>query len=195
MHPGRILVTAFEPFDGQSVNPSQEVLRLLVSSRVDTLVLPVSYARSVELALRVVERIKPQAVLCLGQAGGCEGITVERSAVNLDEANTPDHDGIRLMGSSIIEDGPEHLPVTLPAEELCAAINMLRIPCRLSDDAGRFVCNHLLYSLLFHAPQVPAGFIHLPWLPEQAAGRENAPSMTLQDMLRAVMAVIRFLEQ
>ena len=190
----KILVTGFEPFGGEAVNPSQLVLRALPrrigEAELLPLTLPVSFARAGELALAAVAAEKPGAVLALGQAGGRAGLTLERIAVNLADARIPDNDGCQPREEPLCPGGPDGLFASLPLGRLLEAIREAGLPASLSLSAGTFVCNALLYRLRHGAPEVPAGFLHLPWLHEQAAARPGQPSLSLGDMTAGVTAAL-----
>ena len=190
----KILVTGFEPFDSEAVNPSRLVLTALPerlgSAEILTLALPVSFLRAPALALAAVKREQPDAVLSLGQAGGRVGLTLERIAVNLADARIPDNDGFQPREALLCSGGPDGLFTTLPVQELLQGIRQSGIPASQSLSAGAFVCNALMYQLLYRAPMVPSGFLHLPWLHEQALKRAGQPSLSLEDMAAGVSACL-----
>ncbi len=197
----RLLVTAFEPFGGELVNPAQQVSELLPDrigafavARVD---LPTVFSRCVPVAADAIDRLRPDAVLCLGQAGGRRGLTIERVAINVDDAEAGDNAGDRPVDRPIEPGGPAAVFCTLPIKEMAAAMREGGYAASISNSAGTFVCNHLLYGVLRHLARrrwdVPAGFIHLPYLPEQAAAR-NAPDMPAAEMAAALLLAIPALE-
>lgn len=191
----KILLTGFEPFGGEQINPSWEAMDalplILADMHIAKLRLPVSFRRAPLMAIEAIHREEPDAVICLGQAGGRACVSIERIAVNLANAKNPDADGFKPVNRPIIAGGPDSLRSTLPTERLAEAVKNCGIPCELSDSAGRYVCNTLLYSLLHHFPALPIGFIHLPFLPEQAAIKGSAtPSMSINDMTAAIRAII-----
>ncbi len=164
----RVLVTAFEPFGGRDSNVSMEALKLLPHAagevELNTMLLPVERRRCAQRALTAIERTKPYAVIMLGEAGVRREITVERVAVNLDDFRIEDNAGNKPVDEPIVAGGPDALFSTLPTRMIADGIAELGIPCSLSYTAGTFVCNHLMYSLLFEAlgQNRPTGFIHLP---------------------------------
>lgn len=193
----KLLVTGFEPFGGETVNPASEALRLLpeeaFGARIARAVIPVTYAGSVAVALAAIERERADAVLMLGQAGGSDALAVERVAINLDDADAPDNAGEVRADVPIIPGGPDARFATLPVKAAVAAIRAAGVPAAVSNTAGTFVCNHLMYGVLDalagRSPKILAGFIHLPFLPEQAASRGKAArGMALEEMARGVMA-------
>jgi len=177
----RVLATGFEPFDGASVNPSQQLIEAL-EGEVATALLPVSYARAaVELrgAVRVAE---PDVVICFGQASDRTGISVERFAHNLDEATTTDNDSVAGSGTAIDPVGPAAYPSTLPVDEIVAALRADGILAEPSRDAGGFLCNHVFYALMSlleeERPRTIGGFVHLE------------TSMPLETLVRAARIII-----
>lgn len=194
----KLLVTGFEPFGGETRNPAGEILSLLPRRRaglsITKLVLPVVFGESAKKAGAAIRELGPAAVLMLGQAGGRPDVTVERVAINLDDARIPDNRRKRPVDRPIDPSGPAGLFSTLPVRAMVETIRAAGIPASISLSAGTFVCNHLLYSVLrqlsLESPRAIAGFIHLPWLPEQAAAKNGQPSMSLELELAAVMASI-----
>ncbi len=173
-----VLVTGFEPFGGFTVNPSLQVAQALHGEQVAghevvAVPLPVVFGAAGDALLAAVGRHRPVAVLALGLADGRPDLTVERVAVNVEDADLDDNAGARPVDRPVLPDGPAAYFSTLPLKRLVAALRAGGIPASVSDTAGTFVCNHVFYRLM-HAlrdvPEVPAGFVHLPLLPEQAAG-------------------------
>ena len=188
-----ILVTAFEPFGNDPVNPTQIILEKLPDRAggygIVKLLLPVEFARSRELACAEYDRISPAAVIMLGQAGGRAVITPETTARNIMKTGIPDNAGYRPQELSITEGGPGELYSTFSADRIVDVLRAMNIPCERSDDAGTYVCNCLLYGMLEHnRGEVPTVFIHVPYIPEQ--GHEDKPSMKTEDIYRGIMAVI-----
>lgn len=196
--PVKMLVTGFEPFGGEDRNPAQEILSLLPRRRaglsISTLVLPVVFGESAKRAGAAIRELAPAAVLMLGQAGGRPDVTVERVAINLDDARIQDNRRKKPVDRPIDPAGPAAYFSTLPVRQIVDSINAAGVPASLSLSAGTFVCNHLLYSVLHQlaaeAPATMAGFIHLPWLPEQATEKKGQPSMGLDLQRTAVLAAL-----
>lgn len=193
-----ILVTAFEPFGGDALNPTQLVLERLPEEvcrrKLEKLLLPVEFTRSRDLACAAYDRLQPAAVVMLGLAGTRDAITPERLGRNLMKARIPDNAGFQPMDLPIVPEGPETLPSTFPVEEIVAAVNALGIPARPSDSAGLYVCNSLLYSMLAHNKcAVPTGFIHVPAIPEM--GYADKPSLELEQIFRGISAAIKTVAQ
>lgn len=169
----RVLVTGFEPFGGHEANPSQ-----LVAEALDGVVLPVSYDRAAAELRRAIEEREPELVVCFGLAADRTAVTIERYAHNFDEASTTDNDGSAGSGSAIDADGPLALASTLPVDDIVAALRAEEIPAEVSRDAGGYLCNHVMYSLLRGGAE--GGFVHLPPL-------EAVP---LEDQLRAARTIV-----
>lgn len=190
----RALVTGFEPFSGSSVNPSQQLVAALDGDVVKA-VLPVSYARAADELRRAVREAEPDVVICFGQADGRTGISIERFALNLDEATTTDNDAAPGSGTAIDAAGPIAYPSTLPVDEIVAALRGEGIPAAPSRTAGGFLCNHVFYVLMRlieeERPQAIGGFVHVPLLPEQAL-EQDAASMPLETLVCAAQVVISY---
>ena len=197
----KLLVTGFEPFGGEKINPSWEaVIRLpekIGGWELKALLLPVSFQRVLPAVLETVEVLRPDAVLSVGQAGGREGLTPERIGINLDDARIPDNDGFCPVDCPIEAEGPAAWFSTLPVKDMAAAIEKAGIPSRVSNTAGTYVCNHLLYGLLHYAahtrPSMGCGFLHVPWLPEQTKDKPGAFSLRLEEMVKGLEAAISVL--
>ncbi|MBO4849067.1 MAG: pyroglutamyl-peptidase I [Clostridia bacterium] len=193
-----ILVTAFGPFGGDGVNPTQLVLEALPDEiggfEINKLLLPVVFGEAARLACEAIDRLSPAAAVLLGQAGGRGSITPEVSAKNLMDARIPDNAGQQPENEPIENGGAEKLYSTLPIMDVIARIRRLALPAELSYDAGAYVCNSLMYGVLSHTGgSIPAGFIHVPFIREQVEGvpgREKLRSMELGDIRRGVEAAI-----
>jgi pyroglutamyl-peptidase len=193
----KVLLTGFEPFAGQAENPSQMIAQRLDGLEIDGArvvgaVLPVVFGQSIRELTQLIREVQPAVVICLGQAGGRDGITPERVAVNLDDAGIDDNAGQRPVRRPVVDGGPWTYPSTLPLEEIVAALRSADIPASLSSSAGSFVCNHVFYGLM-HAlrelPGVSGGFAHVPNLPEQ--GVPGTPSLPLEVMVEGITLAIR----
>lgn len=199
----KLLLTGFEPFGGQTVNPSERVVAALTTQTIPgvelhSAILPVDHERGPAALLDAYESTRPDAVICLGEAGRRARISIERVAINLLDYRLPDNAGRRIVDAPIVADGPAAYFCTLPVRALCEAVRDGGVPAELSLSAGTFLCNQVTYTLLHHLAthgrRCMAGFIHLPFLPEQAA-RESAPvaSMGLDTMTHGIAAAIRAL--
>lgn len=193
-----VLITGFEPFGGESVNPSWEAVQGLPQEmggeRLRKLCLPVAGERAVGLIRDAVREEAPCLVIAVGQAGGRFGVTPERVGLNLDDYRIPDNDGAQPIDVPIVPNGPAAYFSTLPVKAMVQAIREAGYPASLSDSAGTYVCNHVLYGLLHllatEFPAVRGGFIHVPYSAAQAAGKTNVPSMAVRDMSAALEAAI-----
>lgn len=195
----KILITAFEPFGGETINPAQEAVRALneriAGTELVKLTVPVAFGRSVETVFRAMKETQPDAVLCVGQAGGRSAVTPERVAVNIIDARIPDNDGRQPVDEPVFPDGPAAYFSTLPIRKMTARIREAGIPAEISNTAGTYVCNELMYGVLHHIarefPGTRGGFVHVPFLHEQALTRANTPSLSMQDLVTALEAAIR----
>lgn len=194
----KLLLTAFDPFGGETVNPAQEAVKM-VSSRVGNVevikcVVPTVFGKSIETVAAAIEDCRPDAVLCIGQAGGRADLTPERIAINLDDASITDNEGNRPVDTPIFPDGKPAYFSTLPVKAMVAAIRAAGIPASLSNTAGTFVCNHLMYGVLYtlekYYPGVRGGFLHVPYIPSQVTGGRGIPSMSAADIVRGLEAAI-----
>ena len=189
-----LLITGFDPFGGETVNPSWEAVSRLPDTigdyRLTKLQIPTVFSLAARTVLDAAEDDIPDVILCIGQAGGRDAVTPERIAVNMASATIADNAGITPREEPILPGGPDGIFSTVPVARMAEAIRDAGLPGKISNTAGTFVCNDTLYRLLhrFAGTAVRAGFIHVPWLPEQA--KEGAPSMELQDITAALTAAI-----
>ena len=194
----KLLITGFDPFGGEKVNPSWEAVKRLPdvigAYGLVKLQLPTMFGRAAELLVEKAEEIQPAAVISVGQAGGRKGITPEVVGINLREAGIPDNAGSQPANEPVIPGGPAAYFATLPVREMAAAMKEAGLPCGLSYSAGAFVCNDVLYTLLHHysGTDTRVGFIHVPFLPEQAA--DGVPSLPLEEIVRGLEAAIGALQ-
>jgi len=195
--PPKILLTGFEPFGGETVNPSLEVVQALDGEHVGGaavvgLGLPCVYADAVAGLDRALEALSPVLVICLGQAAGAPGLRLERVAVNLSDTVQPDNAGTVLRDTPVVAGGPAAYFSTLPLARMVEALRAHGHVVELSGSAGAYVCNHVFYTLQHRlvGRALPAGFIHLPLLPRQAAGRTGVPGMALESQVAAVRLAI-----
>lgn len=194
----KILLTAFTPFDGENINPALEAMKLLPDKignlEVLKLEVPTVFGKSAKLAIEKIEREKPDFVLSIGQAGGRAEITPERIAINIDDARIPDNEGNKPVDRPIYLDGENAYFSTLPVKAMVEAIKKEGIPTSLSNSAGTYVCNHLMYSVLYYiqinALPIKAGFIHVPYIPEQTVEKKDKPSLALSEIVRGIKASI-----
>ena len=193
----KVLVTGFDPFGGERVNPAYEAVKALPdtldSAQIYKRELPTAFARSAAALEGYLCELQPDIVLCVGQAGGRAAVTPEMVAINLRYAAIPDNAGLQPQDIPCAEDGPAAYFATVPVREMARAIAQAGLPGSVSYTAGTFVCNDLLYTLLhhYHDTAVRVGFIHVPFLPGQAG--QGQPSMALDDIVRALCAAIEAL--
>ncbi|ASV54637.1 Pyrrolidone-carboxylate peptidase [Lelliottia jeotgali] len=193
-----VLVTGFEPFGGETVNPSWEVVSQLEGSIIDhcrvvTRQLPCVFGESLNVLNAAIDELNPAVVIAVGQAGGRVDVTVERVAINVDDARIPDNRGQQPIDVAIVPGGPAAWFSSLPIKATVAAMRERGIPASVSQTAGTFVCNHVMYGLLHKISEnaeVKGGFIHIPYLPEQAAAHAGAPSMAAQTVKAALIVAI-----
>ena len=198
----RVLITGFEPFGGESINPSWlAVSRLegevIADATVIARQLPCVFGDAMEALRREIDAHEPALVICTGQAGGRDGFSIERVAIDVDDASIPDNAGKQPIDEPIVRGGPVGYWSTLPIKAVVAALREAGLPAHVSQTAGTFVCNHVFYGLMrvlegrrtSDAP-VRGGFVHVPYLPEQAERHANAPSLALHDLVRGLRLVI-----
>jgi pyroglutamyl-peptidase len=186
-----LLVTGFEPFDGEPINPSAEVAHALAGRHVAGIpvvaaVLPCAFGRAIDVLRDAISAQRPQLVLALGQAGGREGFSIERVAINVDDARIADNAGASPIDTPVVRGGPAAYFSTLPIKAMVAALQRAGWPAAVSQTAGTFVCNHVFYGLMhtLRRRRVRGGFMHLPLLPQQA--RRGGPSLSLEDQIAGV---------
>jgi len=194
-----ILLTGFEPFGGEAINPSQEIVRALDGEIVDGhrivgAILPVAFAATVPMLEDLLDAHRPVLVLALGQAGGRSEMALERVAVNLIDARIADNDGIQPIDAAVVEGAPGAYFSNLPVKAITRRLRELGIPTAPSLSAGSFVCNQVFFALahllVTRHPQARGGFVHVPWLPQQATRYPGQPSMALQTMIEGVRAAL-----
>lgn len=194
-----LLITGFDPFGGETVNPSWEAVRRLPDAvnnyRLTRLQIPTLFGKAAEAVLAAAEQDVPDVILCVGQAGGRSAVTPERVAINLNDARIPDNGGYQPTEAPIAPSGPDGIFSTVPVSAMAAAIRDAGLPGAVSLSAGAFVCNDTLYRLLLHyaGSETQVGFIHVPFLPDQAG--ESVPSMDLEQIVLALEAAISALDR
>ena len=227
----KLLLTAFTPFDGERINPALEAVKLVKNKignlEIIKLEVPTVFGKSIETVREAIEREKPDFVLSIGQAGGRAEITPERVAINLDDARISDNEGNQPIDEPIFPDGENAYFSTLPVKAMVEAIRKEGLPSSLSNSAGTYVCNHLMYGILYfihneycsHSARylidnnaqhksssllfseeerssvVKAGFIHVPYIPEQVKDKKEMPALPLSDIVRGLEAAIRAVEE
>ena len=190
----KIIVTGFDPFGGETINPSIECVKALPEIEGVELIrleLPTVFKESAKSLNEVINEVKPDAVLSVGQAGGRPGITMERIAINVDDARIPDNISQQPIDEAIQLDGEAAYFTTLPIKRIVKAIREAGISAEVSNSAGTFVCNHIMYQSLFAATKADkpfkAGFMHIPFIPEQTTDK---PSLPLEESAKALQIAI-----
>ena len=195
-----VLLTGFEPFGGDRINPSWEVVKQFHESRIEgrdviAVQLPCVFGQSARALNEAIDRYRPSLILAVGQAGGRSRISVERVAINVDDARIADNNSRQPIDRPVIDGGPAAYFATLPIKAMVKAMNDGGIPAEVSQTAGTFVCNHVMYALLHRLERLawPArgGFMHIPYLPRQAAAIANAPSMAAETVRTGLEIAIR----
>ena len=197
----KILLTGFDPFGGESINPAWEAVKRVkapAGAELIRLEVPTVFGRSITTVLTSMRLHRPDVVVCVGQAAGRSEITPERVAINIADASIPDNEGNRPCDAPIYPDGENACFSTLPVKAMVEAIKAAGLPASLSNTAGTFVCNQLMYGLLYHIsrefPGMGGGFIHVPCIPEQAARMEKpVPSLPLPEIVRGLEAALSVL--
>ena len=188
----KLFITGFEPFGGESINPSWEaVLRLpdtIGEYTLTKLCIPVVFEKSAEILIKKAEELRPDVILCIGQAGGRDAITPEMVGINLRYASIPDNQGNQPKDEPIISNGESAYFSTIPVRKIAETIQTSGVPSKVSYSAGAYVCNDVLYSLLAHFKdsQTRVGFIHIPYCTEQ----NKQPAMPLNDVVKGLTIAI-----
>ncbi|WP_304395045.1 pyroglutamyl-peptidase I, partial [uncultured Dubosiella sp.] len=191
----KILITGFNPFGGESTNPAFEAVKLLPETikeaQIIKLEIPTEFKRAGKVLQDGIETNKPDVVVCIGQAGGRSAITPEKVAINLMDGRIPDNAGYQPVDTPVREDGPTAYFTSLPVKAMVETIREAGIPAFLSYSAGTYVCNFLMYELLYlidhHYPNIKGGFIHVPYMSQQVVNKPNGtPSMDLKTIARGL---------
>ncbi|MCD4713892.1 MAG: pyroglutamyl-peptidase I [Clostridiales bacterium] len=195
----RVLITGFEPFGGEIVNPALEAVMKIDNklNHIDVIKakLPVVFHQSISILRQLIELHKPTVVICVGQAGGRTSITLERVGINVDDARIPDNEGNTPVDQKINPNGPDAYFSSLPIKAIVSAINESGIPANISNSAGTYVCNHVLYGLCdliaSSSLDIKGGFMHVPFAPEQVVKNPGQPSMSVENIVSAIETAIR----
>jgi pyroglutamyl-peptidase len=201
----RVLLTGFQPFGGETINPAWVSVRELTGSKIleyeiVTGEIPVTRYSALEETEKLILQYEPEIVINVGQAGGSLEMRVERIGINCDDYSIPDNDGNQPKGEAVFEEGPAAYFVTVPIKAMVREMVAAGVPAIVSNSAGTYLCNHICYGVAHIAatryPHILTGFIHIPFLPEQAAGKRGRPSMALSTLVMgleaAVTAAIQF---
>ncbi len=191
----KVLVTGFDPFGGEPVNPAFEAVKLLpdeiAGAEIIKLEIPTVFSKSGPAVEAGIRKYAPDVVINVGQAGGRSCVTIEQVAVNLAEARIPDNDGGQPSDKPLQEDGEPAYFATIPVKAIVKNIRDHKIPCHISYTAGTYVCNSVMYNVLHMAqkkyPNIRAGFIHVPFAAEQAVEKPNGtPFMSLEMIAKSL---------
>lgn len=194
-----VLLTGFEPFGDETINPSWEAVRALHGARigghrVEARCLPVEFGGSLAALRKAIAATRPALVVCVGQAGGRPQLSLERIAINLDDARRPDNAGHSPIDAPIVVDGPAAYFSSLPVKRLRQALQRAGIPAEISQTAGTYLCNHVFYGLM-HALRrrrgLRGGFVHIPYSPQQAARHPGAASLPTATVVEALRLIVR----
>ena len=196
--PPTVLLTGFAAFGGEALNPSWLAVKALhgrhvAGHRIVARQLPVEFGKSLQELRRAIRETKPALVLCVGQAGGRAAISLERIAINVDDARIPDNAGAQPIDAAIVADGPAAYFTGLPVKAMLAALREAGVPAEVSQTAGTYVCNHVFYGLM-HAlrnRRIRGGFVHVPYSPEQALAHPGAPGLDLDTVRRGLQIALR----
>ena len=197
-----VLLTGFEPFGGEAMNPSWEIARAIdgwvcEGRVVRVALLPCVFGDALAKLDEAIAAHRPELVICLGQAGGRAEISIERVAVNIDDARIPDNLGRQPIDAAIVADGPAAYFSTLPIKALARDLRDAGIAAAVSNTAGTFVCNHVFYALMHRLAtsqalaQARGGFVHVPYTQEQVTGRPGVPAMALSTQIDGIRQLLR----
>lgn len=195
----KILVTGFDPFGGEKINPALEVIKLLpdniLGNEIKVLEIPTVWRESIKKIEEEIKNFEPDFILSIGQAGGRTDISIERVAINIDDYRIEDNVGNQPIDEKIFEDGENAYFSTLPIKAIQNEILKNKIPASISNTAGTFVCNHVFYGVRYLIEKkykdIKSGFIHIPYLPEQVLNKSDTGSMSLETILKAIQIAIQ----
>lgn len=194
----KILVTGFDPFGGEPINPAIESVKRLpdniAGAEIIKLEIPTVRKKSLEKIEKAINEHNPDVILSIGQAGGRFDISIERIGINLDDFRIPDNEGNQIIDEPVFPDGENSYFVKLPVKAMVQNVQKNNIPASVSYTAGTFVCNHVLYGVLYLIEKKykgkKSGFIHIPFLPQQVVDKRNTPSMELNTIVKGLTAAI-----
>ena len=195
----KVLITGFDPFGGEKINPAWEAVKgikdIIEGAKIIKLEIPTVFNKSIEKVKEAMELEKPDIVLCIGQAGGRYDMTVERVAINVDDARIEDNEKNQPIDIPVFEDGENAYFSNLPIKAMVEEIKGQGIPASISNSAGTFVCNHIMYGVLYHINKtyknMRGGFIHVPFINEQVLDKKNQPYMPVEHISKAIEAAIK----
>ena len=192
----KILLTGFEPFGGESINPAKEAVKLvkdeIKGAQIVKCFVPVVFGKAIETVHEAMKKENPDAVLLIGQAGGRYEITPERVAINCDDGRIPDNEGNQPVDQPVMADGPAAYFSTLPIKKMVEYMKAANVPAAVSNTAGTYVCNHLMYGVLYYLdkefPGTIGGFMHVPFLHEQVMNKKETASLSKDDVVKGIEA-------
>ncbi|MBO4918891.1 MAG: pyroglutamyl-peptidase I [Erysipelotrichaceae bacterium] len=192
----KILLTGFEPFGGESINPAKEAVKLvkdeIKGAQIVKCYVPVVFGKAIETVHEAMKKENPDAVLLIGQAGGRYEITPERVAINCDDGRIPDNEGNQPVDQPVMADGPAAYFSTLPIKKMVEYMKAANVPAAVSNTAGTYVCNHLMYGVLYYLdkefPGTIGGFMHVPFLHEQVMNKKETASLSKDDVVKGIEA-------
>lgn len=195
----KVLLTGFDPFGGEKVNPALEAVKLLpneiLGSEIIKLEIPTVFRKSYNVLREAIIKNNPDVVISVGQASGRFGITPERVSINIDDARIADNEGNQPIDERIFEDGKEAYFSNLPIKAMVAEIKENGLPASVSNTAGTFVCNHIMYSIMYMIEKeftnIRGGFIHVPCIPAQVVNKVGVPSMSVEDISKGLEYALR----
>ena len=195
----KVLITGFDPFGGESINPAWEAVKLLpdeiAGAQIVKLQIPTVVNKSIQKIYDSICAEKPDIVLSIGQAGGRFAVTPERVAINITDARIPDNEGNQPIDVPIFEDGDAAYFSHLPVKAMVQAIKDAGYPSVLSNTAGTYICNHVMYGILYYIkkefPNIRGGFIHVPYAASQVVNKPATPSMSLADIAASIEAAVK----
>ncbi len=194
----KVLITGFDPFGKEKINPALESIKKLddeiAGAEIVKLELPTVFKKSIEILEKALEKARPDIVICVGQAGGRDKISIERVAINVNDARIPDNEGNQPIDEPIFIDGDTAYFSKLPIKSIVKELRENKIPAEISNTAGTYVCNHIMYALLYNInkkyPYMKGGFIHIPFIPEQVTYKKG-PSMSLDYIVKGLNIIIK----
>lgn len=195
----KVLITGFDPFGGESINPALEAVKKLPETisgaQIIKLEIPTVFRKSLEKIEENIIKHNPNIIISVGQAGGRFGVTPERVAINIDDARIPDNEKNQPLDLKIFEDGESAYFTNLPIKAMVEEMKNAGIPGSVSNTAGTFVCNHVMYGVLYlinkKYPNMKGGFIHVPYIPSQVLDKANSPSMSIDDISKGLELCIK----
>jgi len=192
----KILVTGFDPFGGEPTNPAWETVRRLPDTvdgaQIIKVQIPTVFGKSAEVTHDAIVEHDPDVILSVGQAGGRYGVNPERVAINIDDGRIEDNEGYQPIDVKIKDDGPNAYFSSLPIKAMVTAMRTAGVPAAVSNTAGTYVCNHIMYQVLYlidrEFPGKRGGFVHVPYTPQQVVDKPGQPSLSVEDMTAALKA-------